>query len=50
MVRAIAALVVVLACASPARAQDWPNRNITMVVPFPAGGPLDVVARIMAPP
>jgi tripartite-type tricarboxylate transporter receptor subunit TctC len=50
MVRAIAALVLVLACADPARAQDWPNRNITMVVPFPAGGPLDVVARIMAPP
>jgi tripartite-type tricarboxylate transporter receptor subunit TctC len=50
MVRAIAALVLVLACAGGARAQDWPNRNITMVVPFPAGGPLDVVARIMAPP
>ena len=51
MVRAIAALVVaVLACTDPARAQDWPNRNVTMVVPFPAGGPLDVVARIMAPP
>ncbi|HKA79449.1 MAG TPA: tripartite tricarboxylate transporter substrate-binding protein [Xanthobacteraceae bacterium] len=50
MVRAIAALVVVLACAGPAHAQDWPNRTVTMVVPFPAGGPLDVVARIMAPP
>ena len=51
MVRAIAALVVaVLACTDPARAQDWPSRNVTMVVPFPAGGPLDVVARIMAPP
>src|SRR5262245_16526209 len=50
MVRAIAALVLVLACADGARAQDWPSRNVTMVVPFPAGGPLDVVARIMAPP
>jgi tripartite-type tricarboxylate transporter receptor subunit TctC len=50
MVRAIAALLCVLACAVSARAQDWPSRNITMVVPFPAGGPLDVVARIMAPP
>jgi tripartite-type tricarboxylate transporter receptor subunit TctC len=50
MVRAIAALVLVLAFANGARAQDWPNRNITMVVPFPAGGPLDIVARIMAPP
>src|ERR1700752_2054608 len=50
MVRAIAALLCVLACAGSARAQDWPNRTVTMVVPFPAGGPLDVVARIMAPP
>jgi tripartite-type tricarboxylate transporter receptor subunit TctC len=33
-----------------ASAQDWPNRNVTMVVPFPAGGPLDLAARIMAPP
>jgi tripartite-type tricarboxylate transporter receptor subunit TctC len=50
MMRAIAALLCVLACAVSARAQDWPNRTVTMVVPFPAGGPLDVVARIMAPP
>jgi tripartite-type tricarboxylate transporter receptor subunit TctC len=50
MMRAMTALVVVLAWSAPAHAQDWPNRTITMVVPFPAGGPLDVVARIMAPP
>ena len=30
------------------RAQDYPNRSITVVVPFPAGGPSDVVARIVA--
>ena len=29
-------------------AQDYPARNITVVVPFPAGGPSDVVARIVA--
>jgi tripartite-type tricarboxylate transporter receptor subunit TctC len=29
-------------------AQDYPTRNITVVVPFPAGGPSDVVARIVA--
>ena len=34
----------------PPRAQDWPTRTVTMVVPFPAGGPIDVVARILAPP
>jgi tripartite-type tricarboxylate transporter receptor subunit TctC len=31
-----------------AQAQPYPNRNITVVVPFPAGGPSDVVARIVA--
>ena len=31
-----------------AHAQDYPNHSITVVVPFPAGGPSDVVARIVA--
>ena len=31
-----------------ANAQTYPSRPITMVVPFPAGGPSDVVSRIMA--
>jgi tripartite-type tricarboxylate transporter receptor subunit TctC len=29
------------------QAQDYPNRSVTVVVPFPAGGPSDVVARIV---
>jgi tripartite-type tricarboxylate transporter receptor subunit TctC len=33
---------------TPTGAQTYPARNITMIVPFPAGGPSDVVARIMA--
>ena len=37
-----------LAGTSLATAQEYPSRPITMVVPFPAGGPLDSVARIMA--
>jgi tripartite-type tricarboxylate transporter receptor subunit TctC len=32
---------------SDTHAQGYPNRSITVVVPFPAGGPSDVVARIM---
>lgn len=32
----------------PAAAQDYPTRPITMIVPYPAGGPSDVVARIVA--
>ena len=50
MLRTIAALALVLACANAVRAQDWPTRTVTMVVPFPAGGPIDAVARILAPP
>ena len=32
----------------PARAQGFPNRPITLVVPYPAGGPVDVMARLIA--
>jgi len=33
---------------SAAQAQQYPSRNIVMIVPFPAGGPSDTVARIAA--
>jgi tripartite-type tricarboxylate transporter receptor subunit TctC len=29
-------------------AQNYPSRPLTMVVPYPAGGPTDAVARILA--
>src|SRR5215204_5311084 len=32
----------------PAGSQDWPIRPVTMVVPFAAGGPTDVLGRVMA--
>ena len=34
--------------AAPASAQDWPARQITIVVPFGAGGSADLLARILA--
>jgi len=52
---ALAAFTAVLAIAGFivlrvgfARAEAWPSRPITMTVPFAAGGPTDVVGRIIA--
>ena len=46
-VRAISIAIVFLAGIAPARAQDYPSRSITVIVPFPPGGASDVVARIV---
>jgi tripartite-type tricarboxylate transporter receptor subunit TctC len=43
-----AALAAVLALTMPAFAQTWPTRPVTMVIPFAAGGPTDVLGRVMA--
>ena len=31
-----------------AGAEEWPARPVTMIVPFPAGGPADIAARAVA--
>ena len=51
MLRALstAALVTAALWTLPTRAQDYPARNITLVVPYAAGGGLDVFARIIGP-
>jgi tripartite-type tricarboxylate transporter receptor subunit TctC len=40
------ALAAIVSCVAPAVAQ-YPERQITMIVPFAAGGPTDIVARIV---
>ena len=41
-------LIALLAIfATPIKAETWPTRPLTMVVPFATGGPMDAVARIM---
>jgi len=46
--KALAAALIVLGSQAGAAAQDWPARPVTLVVPFAAGGPVDVGGRILA--
>ena len=43
-----AALALAAVLAAPAMAQTWPSKPVTMIVPFAAGGPTDIVARFVS--
>ncbi|UGY16444.1 tripartite tricarboxylate transporter substrate binding protein BugD [Bradyrhizobium septentrionale] len=43
----LSAFAALSAAAVPASAQSYPTRTITMIVPFAAGGPTDVISRIV---
>jgi len=45
---AAGALTLGVGTAAVAQAQEFPTRSITMIVPFAAGGPTDIIARIVS--
>jgi tripartite-type tricarboxylate transporter receptor subunit TctC len=47
-VRALAALACIVAVVGAASAADYPNRVVTLIVPYPPGGGVDAMARVVA--
>src|SRR5262245_23529641 len=48
MVKLALIIAAILGSTTGAAAQSYPSRAITMIVPFPAGGPTDTIGRVLA--
>jgi tripartite-type tricarboxylate transporter receptor subunit TctC len=48
--RSLSLLTGLLLCAGAALSQSWPTKPVNLMVPYPAGGPSDAVARIFFNP
>ena len=49
MKKILTTLILGLAAVAGAHAQTWPNKPVTLLVPFPPGGSTDVIARTIGP-
>src|SRR5215510_9348486 len=49
VVSIVAVIVSLIVWGAPSMAQQYPQRPVTLIVPYPAGGPTDQLARMLAP-
>src|SRR5256885_17263180 len=47
-IRAATCMALAISGIGHAEAQTYPSRTVTLVVPFPAGGPTDTIGRVIA--
>ena len=48
LITAAAIVMAMVGASVPVQAQSYPTRTIRLIVPFPAGGPVDVMGRLIA--